>query len=566
MPLLDKLNDIQKQAVMFKDGQLLILAGAGSGKTRVLTHRIAYLIESGVSPYNILAITFTNKAAQEMKGRVIDITPYGRDVWVSTFHSLCVRVLRIDIHNLGYDKNFTIYDAEDSLKVIRNCIKELDINEKQVTPRNVASAISSLKDKLISSIDYSNHKHISYYDSQVSKIYFLYQKKLNNNNALDFDDLIFKTVELFHYHPNVLDKYQEKFKYILVDEYQDTNMGQYELIKKLAMKYGNLCAVGDDDQSIYGWRGADINNILGFEKDFKGACVMKLEQNYRSTQNILSAANLVIENNRKRKGKKLWTDSLKGKGLELFEAYNEAEEAYFVVQKIRGLNSKGMKYNDMAALYRTNVQSRALEEALVGYSIPYRIFGGVRFYDRKEIKDIIAYLRLIVNPRDEVSFSRVINTPKRGIGESTINKISLYAYENNIPFYDALSADIPSLKGKAKPVKEFFGLIEKIKGLLGQLTLPEFIRFLLEEVKYIEAIVLEGDDIEGSRVGNIDEFIEKAAEYERGAENPSLEAFLQEVSLVADIDNYDRGSDSVSLMTVHSAKGLELPAVFITVL
>ncbi len=566
MNLFENLNNTQKEAVMFKEGQLLILAGAGSGKTRVLTHRIANLIENGVSPYNILAITFTNKAAEEMKERVINISEFGKNVWVSTFHSTCARILRMEIHHLEYDKNFTIYDSEDSGKLIKNCIKELNFNEKQFPLRDVASTISSLKDKLISAKDYEKQVNDNFYDVQKSKIYSLYQKKLRNSNALDFDDLIFKTVELFHYFPEILKKYQEKFKYILVDEYQDTNTAQYTLVNKLSGKNGNICVVGDDDQSIYGWRGADIANILNFEKDYPNAKVIKLEQNYRSTQNILSVANHVISNNTMRKDKTLWTEALEGKKIEAYEAYSEQEEAQFVAKQIIKLTKEEYKYSDIAVLYRTNIQSRTFEEIFVNYSLPYRIFGGIRFYDRKEIKDILAYLRVIVNPKDEISFKRIINTPKRGIGDSTLAKISAYALKNDISFFDALKniSDIPDLKSKSKPVRAFYEMLQKLYAMKEILNISEFISFVLEESKYLEALIIEGEDLENSRIDNINEFIDKAAAFEEISETPTLEAFLQEVSLVADIDNYDRDSNSISLMTIHSAKGLEFPVVFVT--
>lgn len=481
MNILDKLNDRQKEAVVTTEGPLLILAGAGSGKTRVLTHRIAYLIrEKRVSPANILAITFTNKAAQEMKDRVESLLGYVGDIWVSTFHSACVRILRRDIEKIGYDKNFVIYDTQDQKSLVSDCIKELDLNEKQYTPKSMLSAISKAKDKMISPDEYLLEFGNDYRNKKVADVYKLYQKKLKKDNALDFDDIIIKTIELFKKDEGILRYYQDKFRYIMVDEYQDTNRPQYEFVNLLAKRYRNLCVVGDDDQSIYGWRGADIKNILDFEKDYPEAKVIKLEQNYRSTQIILDAANNVIDNNIKRKKKQLWTDNKDGEKIIVCEVQNEREEANFIIDRIKDLIANGKKYSDFAILYRTNAQSRIFEEACMMNDIPYKLVGALRFYDRKEIKDIIAYLRILVNPYDDVSLKRIINVPKRGIGESTVSALEQYAREHDTSMYFA----IPNveLKGRARKVLDNFkNFIDDLINQLDFMNIIEVIDYILEK-------------------------------------------------------------------------------------
>ncbi|MBE6013623.1 MAG: DNA helicase PcrA [Lachnospiraceae bacterium] len=564
MNLLDKLNPVQRTAAMHTEGPLLILAGAGSGKTRVLTHRIAYMIEKGISPYNILAITFTNKAAKEMKERVNALV--GNDaVWVSTFHSTCVRILRREIHHINYDNSFTIYDADDSLKLIKDCIKEANINEKQFPPKSVQAVIGGEKDKLVTAEEFERKSQSDYRLSQISKVYSLYQKRLKSNNALDFDDIIFLTVKLFTARPDILEKYQNRFQYIMVDEYQDTNFAQYSLIKLLSSKSHNLCVVGDDDQSIYGWRGADISNILDFEKDFKNATVIKLEQNYRSTQNILTAANAVINNNISRKNKVLWTENEEGRNINFYKASNDLEEAQFICEKIEEHKNTGGSYNDMAVLYRQNSLSRSVEDMLVKSNIPYKIYGGVRFYDRKEVKDVLAYLKAIYNPFDDVAFKRIINTPKRGIGDTTANKISEYAIQNEMSFFDAMKNPecLLELGTRAKRIEEFINLMEELKSFAYVNMVSEVIEYVMEKTGYIKELETEGTDEARSRIENIEELMNKAGEFEESSEDKTLSAFLEEVSLVADIDGFDDSSENVSLMTLHSSKGLEFPIVFI---
>lgn len=564
MNILDKLNDRQKEAVLMTEGPLLILAGAGSGKTRVLTHRIAYLIkEKKVSPANIIAITFTNKAAMEMKDRVESILGYAGDLWVSTFHSACVRILRRDIEKIGYDKNFVIYDSQDQKSLITDCIKELNLNEKQYTPKGMLNAISNAKDKMVGPDEYLLEFGNDFRSKKVADVYKLYQDKLKKDNALDFDDIIIKTIELFKNDEDILRYYQNKFRYIMVDEYQDTNKPQYEFINLLASKYRNLCVVGDDDQSIYGWRGADIKNILDFEKDYPDATVIKLEQNYRSTQIILDAANNVIDNNVKRKKKKLWTDNKDGEKIVVSEVQNEREEANFIVNRIRELIDKGRKYSDFAVLYRTNAQSRILEEAFMMNDIPYKLVGALRFYDRKEIKDIIAYLRILVNPYDDISLKRIINVPKRGIGESTLNALEEYARNNNTSMYFA----IPNvdLSGRAKKALEGFkNFIDDLINELDYMTIVEVIEYILDKTGYLDELNADNTKESESRIENINEFIRAANEFMETSEDKSLENFLSGITLVSDIDTAGEIGDSIVLMTLHSAKGLEFPVVFMT--
>ena len=561
--ILGNLNDKQREAVMTTEGPLLILAGAGSGKTRVLTHRIAYLIkEKKVSPSNILAITFTNKAAEEMKTRVEDLLGYIGDLWVSTFHSACVRILRRDIDKIGYDRNFVIFDTTDQKALIQECLKELNLSEKQYPVKTVLNAISSAKDKMVTPEEYIYVFGNEYRSKKISEIYKLYQKKLKKNNALDFDDIIIKTIELFKESPEVLDFYQRKFKYIMVDEYQDTNTPQYHFVNMLAQKYRNLCVVGDDDQSIYGWRGADVKNILNFEKDYPDAKVIKLEQNYRSTKTILEAANYVIDNNIRRKKKTLWTNNEQGEKIILCELDNEREEAEFVIQEIISLKEReNRSFRDFAILYRTNAQSRAFEEALMRVRIPYKVVGALRFYDRKEIKDIIAYLRILVNPYDDISFKRIINVPKRGIGAATIEALEATALEKDTSLFFAIDNAKVSQRAK-NSLLEFKEFILELIDKKDTMTVSEVINYILEETGYVEELEKEESEQAEGRIENLKEFLNAAYEFEESSEDKSLEAFLAGITLVSDIDLAGEIGESVVLMTLHSAKGLEFPVVF----
>lgn len=563
---LKTLNDMQRQAVLTTEGPLLLLAGAGSGKTRVLTHRIAYLIENGVKPWNILAITFTNKAAREMKERVAAITPQGDEVWVSTFHSTCVRILRREIDKIGYSNKFSIYDADDSERLIKDILKEHNISDKVYQPKMVMSQIGGQKDRMHTPEDFMKEVEKDFRMRKVADIYAIYQERLKENNALDFDDLIFKTVELFKKRPDILDKYQERFRYIMVDEYQDTNGAQYQLVKLLASKYNNLCVVGDDDQSIYGWRGADIKNILDFEKDFKNTVVIKLEQNYRSTGLILESANAVIKNNRTRKAKALWTDQGDGAKLKFHNASGDREEANFICKTIDKGVTEGKKYSDYAILYRNNALSRVIEEQLVKDSIPYRLFGGTRFYDRKEIKDIMCYLKVLNNPNDDIAIKRIINVPKRSIGDTTVTKISEYAADNHLSFYMALcgSENIDSLTSRAKSsLVKFVELLNDFNIDAEELPVSELIEKIIDETGYKAELEAINTDESRGRLENIGELINKAAEFEENNEGADLAQFLEEVALVADVDGYTEGDDTVVLMTLHSSKGLEFDTVFI---
>ncbi|MCL2591879.1 MAG: UvrD-helicase domain-containing protein [Defluviitaleaceae bacterium] len=564
MDFTKNLNPMQKEAVLHTDGPLLLLAGAGSGKTRVLTHRIANLIQSGVNPFNILAITFTNKAAKEMKERVNSLIPYG-EVWVSTFHSTCVRILRRNIAKIGYENSFTIYDADDSERLIKQAMKELNFNDKLLKPKSVMAEIGSQKDNMISYEQFEIIAGSDFRLSKISQIYTYYQKRLRANNALDFDDIIFLTVKLFRDCPEVLVGYQERFKYILVDEYQDTNTSQYELIRLLAGKHKNLCVVGDDDQSIYGWRGANIRNILDFEKDFENATVIKLEQNYRSSKTILEAANAVIKNNHSRKSKSLWTDNNEGENIEFYKAQSDLDESRYITEQIEQNVLNGGKYSDNAILYRQNALSRSIEDSLVKNNIPYRIFSGVRFYERREIKDILAYLRLIHNPFDDISGRRVINVPKRGIGEASVEKILRFSTEQEISFSDALVIcdNIEGIGTRHKKIKEFAVLIEELRDFSVNNNVSDLINQILEKTGYILELQAENSDEALGRIENIDSLINKAHEFEKESEDKTLNAFLEEVSLVADVDNYTDDDDTVVLMTLHSSKGLEFPNVFI---
>lgn len=568
MSIYDTLNEQQKAAVMHTQGPLLLLAGAGSGKTRVLTHRAAYLIdEEGVDPWNILAITFTNKAAGEMRERVNQIVGDGADrIWVSTFHSTCVRILRRYIDRLGYDTNFTIYDTDDQRGIMKEVCKKLQIDTKQLKERTILGAISSAKDELIDPLQYEKQNGFDYNGSRIAKAYREYQATLKKNNALDFDDLIVKTVELFRADAQVLDSYQNRFRYIMVDEYQDTNTAQFELIRLLAGKYRNLCVVGDDDQSIYKFRGANIRNILDFEKVYPEAKVIKLEQNYRSTQVVLDAANAVIRNNTRRKNKALWTDKKEGSRIHFRPFDNAYEEAEFIASDVaKKHRNEDVRYGDCAVLYRTNAQARMLEERFIMEGIPYDVIGGTNFYARREIKDILAYLKTIDNGRDDVAVKRIINIPKRGIGATTIVRVQEYADARNISFYDALrEADqIMTIGRSASKLQPFVMMIQAFRSKLEFFTLEELIKDVIETTGYVKELEASDDEDAADRIENIDELVSKVVSYEETHEEPSLSEFLEEVALVADIDRAEEGDDRVLLMTLHSAKGLEFPHVYL---
>ncbi len=570
MGLLDTLNKEQKQAASTVDGPLLVIAGAGSGKTRVLTHRIAYLIEEmGVKPWNILAITFTNKAAGEMRERVDKLVGFGSDqIWVSTFHSACVRILRRHIDRLGYDNSFTIYDSDDQKTVMKAVIKRLNLDPKMYKERSLLSAVSSAKNELIDVSQYELEAAGDYdfMKKIYAKAYREYQETLRANNALDFDDIIVKTVELFKSCPEVLDAYQERFQYIMVDEYQDTNTAQFELVGLLAKKYRNLCVVGDDDQSIYKFRGANIRNILDFEEHFPEAVTIKLEQNYRSTQSILNAANAVISNNTGRKSKTLWTGRGDGEKVCLRQFDTAYEEAEFIAEDVaRRVGKRGAKYKDCAVLYRTNAQARLLEERMIMEGVPYNVVGGTNFYSRMEIKDILAYLKTIESGRDEVAVRRILNVPRRGIGNATLEKLEDYAQMRGIGLYAAMEKvdEIMSLGKAASKIRTFVSLIESLRRERGQKTIAELIQMIVEKIEY-EAYLADYDDEGGEdRLANVDELITKAVNYTESHEEPTLTEFLEEVALVADIDNVDGDDDRVLLMTLHSAKGLEFPNVYL---
>ncbi len=570
MSIYDTLNENQKEAVLHTEGPLLILAGAGSGKTRVLTHRIAYLIEEkGVNPWNILAITFTNKAAGEMRERVDKLVGFGSEsIWVSTFHSTCVRILRRYIDRIGYQTNFTIYDTDDQKTLMKDILKTLHLDPKRYKERALLAAISSAKDEMITPDEYELDAAGDFGRRQIAKIYREYERQMRANNALDFDDLLVKTVQLLETQPEILDYYQERFRYIMVDEYQDTNTVQFKFVSLLARRYRNLCVVGDDDQSIYKFRGANIKNILNFENVFEDAHVIKLEQNYRSTENILNAANGVIRNNYGRKSKALWTDHGEGDKLKFCQFENEYEEADYVVSQIRAQVREGVRtYNDHAILYRTNVQSRVFEERLVNANVPYKVFGGVNFYARKEIKDILAYLKTIDNGMDDLAVRRIINVPKRGIGLTTINRVQENATERGISFYEALqSVDyIPGIGKGATKISTFVALIEHLKEHAKTMLVSELVQEILDYTGYEEELKEEGGEEAEERLAHIDELKNKIATYEESCEDemPTLSGFLSEVALVADIDSLDESNDYVMLMTLHSAKGLEFPEVYL---
>lgn len=568
MSIYDTLNREQKEAVMETEGPLLLLAGAGSGKTRCITHRIAYLIdECGVKPWNILAITFTNKAAGEMRERVDKLVGFGADqVWVSTFHSLCVRILRRHIDRLGFENGFTIYDADDQKTVMKGICRRLNIDTKTYKERALLGAISSAKDELISVREYELDAANDFGKAVYAKAYREYQETLQKNNALDFDDLIVKTVELFKNCPEILDSYQERFQYIMVDEYQDTNTAQFELVKLLAQKYRNLCVVGDDDQSIYKFRGANIRNILDFEKYFPEAKVIKLEQNYRSTQSILDAANAVISNNEGRKDKALWTDRGAGNKIHFRSFDNAYEEAEFIAEDIcKKVKKEGAAYKDCAVLYRTNAQARLLEERMIMEGVPYNVVGGTNFYARAEIKDILAYLKTVDNGRDEVAVRRILKVPKRGIGETTVEKLEDYAKMRDIGLYDAmeLADEIMSLGKSAAKIRSFVQLIRGFRKEALTLSVAELIQYIVEKIGYAEYLQDNYDEDGDDRLENVEELITKAVNYQETHEEPNLTDFLAEVALVAEIDNVTEDDNRVLLMTLHSAKGLEFPNVYL---
>ena len=563
------LNEMQRKAVLKTEGPVLILAGAGSGKTRVITNRIAYLIEEcGVNPWNIMAITFTNKAAGEMRERVDDMVGFGSEsIWVSTFHSTCVKILRRYIDRIGYDNSFTIYDTDDQKSVMKDICKRLQIDTKNLKEKTILGYISSAKNEMVSPQSYMKMNQSDYHMSKVAQAYVEYQETLKKNNALDFDDLLVLTVELFKNCPDVLGYYQERFKYIMVDEYQDTNTVQFELISLLAEKYKNLCVVGDDDQSIYKFRGANIRNILDFERVFPDTAVIKLEQNYRSTGNILDAANEVIKNNRGRKDKKLWTDKEDGELISLKTFDNGFMEAEFIAKDIRdGVEAGEVTYNDCACLYRTNAQSRLIEEKLIQNNIPYKLIGGVNFYQRKEVKDMLAYLKTIDNGRDDVAVKRIINIPKRGIGATTLGRVDEYALSNNLSFFEALMdcERIPGLGKAVSKINEFVNFIRVQRSKLGYNSLKEILESIMKDTGYIEELKTENTEESLARIENVEELLTKIVTYEESTDEPTLAGFLEEVALIADIDSLENSSDYVVLMTIHSAKGLEFPRVYLS--
>ena len=571
MSIYDTLNPPQREAVAQTEGPVLILAGAGSGKTRVLTHRIAYLMdEKGVNPWNILAITFTNKAAQEMRERVDKLVGFGSEsIWVSTFHSACVRILRRHIDNLGYDTNFTIYDTDDQKSLMKDVCRKMNIDTKIYKERSLLAQISHAKDELLTPDDMEMKAAGDYNMKKVASVYREYQAALRKNNALDFDDLIVKTVELFEKCGAVLEYYQERFKYIMVDEYQDTNTAQFKFISLLAQRYQNLCVVGDDDQSIYKFRGANIGNILGFEHVFPDARVIRLEQNYRSTRNILNAANQVIANNTERKAKNLWTENEEGSKVHFRQFLNAYEEAEYVAGEIGKLKRNGLgNYRDCAILYRTNAQSRIFEEKFIAANIPYKLVGGVNFYARKEIKDLLCYLKTINNARDDLAVQRIINVPKRGIGATTLGRVQDYADNMGISLYEALrvAEEVPSIGRSLSKIDGFVTFIQMLKSKADVMTVEEILQEVIDSTGYVAELEAEDTEESRARIENIDELISKTVAYQEAMEeqnqSATLSGFLEEVALVADIDTVDPDQDYVLLMTLHSAKGLEFPKVF----
>lgn len=561
---LQELNKEQRLAAQTLEGPLLVLAGAGSGKTRALTYRVANLIDHGVPAWSIMAITFTNKAAAEMRERIEKLVgPSAADVWVSTFHSGCAKILRHDIEKLGYTRSFTIYDDDDQMSALKEILKRLNIDEKFLPPREIKSKISDAKNKLLGPQEWFSQSDRDYRSQMVLDVYTAYEEKLKSSNALDFDDLIVKTLELFAEHPPVLEAYQRKLRYIHVDEYQDTNYAQYMLVRLLAQHSRNLCVVGDDDQSIYGWRGADIRNILDFEKDFPDAQVIKLEQNYRSSANILDAANQVIALNENRKDKALWTEAGPGEMIRLYRAGDEREEAAFICQQIRAHVMQGEDYARFAVLYRTNAQSRVIEEAFVQSGVRYRMYGGLRFYDRKEVKDILAYLRVMVNPADDISVRRIINVPKRSIGDTTVNELARYAAEQEMPLLTACM-DIPETIGSRgrKSVEKFSELMMGLSMMAETMSLTELVQYVIDTAGLESQYTKEDNDENRTRVENIREFVGAVKEFEEKADNPTLSDYLENVALVSDLDAMTEDGGAVTMMTLHSAKGLEFPTVF----
>ena len=567
--MLDKLNERQKEAVLTTEGPVLVLAGAGSGKTTVLVNRIAYMIsEKHIRPWNILAITFTNKAAREMKDRIERLLgDTAKDMWIGTFHSVCVRILRSCIDLLGYSRDFVIYDTADTKTVMKECLRELDIDEKSFPVRNVLSIISNAKNDLMDAATFENVYKSDYRMSIIAKIYYIYQTKLRKNNAVDFDDIILNTVKILSENPDVLSKYQDKFRYILVDEYQDTNNSQYLLINLLAQANRNLCVVGDDDQSIYKFRGANIGNILNFEDDYSDVQKITLDQNYRSTQNILDAANSVISNNKGRMGKSLWTSNGDGNKVFVYTGTNEYDEARYIARQIKKHFDEQGSFSDCAILYRTNAQSRVIEEMLMRESVPYKVLSGLRFYDRKEIKDIIAYLRVVYNPNDDVSLARIINEPKRKIGNATLEKARNIAREKETSLYDVISHadDYPEFKTAIKKLLGFSEIIQSLIKLKDTVTIEDLTGRILNDTGYMPALVMEDTTESKTRIENLGEFISVITEFEKNEETGNtLGEFLENISLVSDIDGYDENEDSAVLMTIHSAKGLEFPIVFLS--
>lgn len=572
MSIYDTLNNEQREAVFCTEGPLLMLAGAGSGKTRSLTHRIAYLIEEkGVAPWNILAITFTNKAAQEMRERVDALVGYGsEDIWISTFHATCSRILRRHIDLLGYDRNFTIYDASDQKSLMKEVLKEMKIDTKQFPERSVMSEISSAKNEYKSPLDYRNEYGSNFRNQRIADIYEHYQKRLKENNALDFDDLLVKMVDLFQTNPDVLEHYQDRFQYIMVDEYQDTNTVQFKFVSLLAARYGNLCVVGDDDQSIYKFRGANIGNILGFERVFPDAKVIRLEQNYRSTKNILNAANEVIANNAARKEKRLWTENPEGEKLHFRQFMNGFEEAEYVIGDIAKKKREHLAdYRECAILYRTNAQSRLFEEKCLKANIPYKIVGGINFYARKEIKDLLCYLKTIDNSADDLAVRRILNVPKRGIGATTVGRVQDYADYMNVSFYDALrvAEEVPSIGRSLNKIEGFVTFIQSLKSKAQAYSVTEILEEVIDLTGYVDELKAEDTEESRARIENIDELISKTVSYEEAMKAEGREAtlsgFLEEIALIADIDTVDPDQDYVLLMTLHSAKGLEFPYVYL---
>ncbi|MBR1606350.1 MAG: UvrD-helicase domain-containing protein, partial [Clostridia bacterium] len=565
---LNELNPMQREAAEQLEGPVLILAGAGSGKTRTLTYRVANLLEHGVQAWHILALTFTNKAAREMQERIERLAGASAgDAWIGTFHSVCCRILRRDIEKIGYERSFTIYDEDDQQRVIKAILKQLDIDEKFLPPKSISAAISDAKNRLLNPDEWLKNSPADYRSQKIHDVMTEYEQRLKAANALDFDDLLMKTLQLFLDHPPVLQYYQQRFQYVHVDEYQDTNYAQYQLVRLLTQESRNLCVVGDDDQSIYGWRGADIRNILDFEKDFPDAKVIKLEQNYRSTANILDAANQIIAHNEGRKEKELWTEGGEGEKIALYSAADEREEANWIASRIRTLNRQGISYGNMAVLYRMHALSRVLEETMMRAGIPYRVYGGTRFYDRREVRDILAYLRVIENPADDVSLARIINVPKRAIGDSTVDALAQFARQNDIPLYSAVAAPPDSLPARArKSVESFAAMMAGL--LIARETLPlgEFVQKVIDEAGLIAQYEKDTDNNEENqtRIENIREFMGAVTEFEQKSEDKSLFAFLENVALVTELDNQEDVPNYVTMMTLHSAKGLEYDAVFLS--